>query len=100
MAEEMGDTNPPVTPMIARGDQMVVPQPSKVTYGTADFNAGGSRWRDCWATDCGPRAQGTTREPRSSTVDQPGVAPARRERSTVIGCGVCGCGGTLSWDEW
>ncbi|WP_328940256.1 hypothetical protein [Streptomyces sp. NBC_00250] len=27
------------------------------------------------------------------------VRPRARERSTVIGCGVCGCGGTLSWDE-
>lgn len=44
MVEAMGDTNPPVTPVIARGDRMVVPQASEATHGwfTAYFNAGGS----------------------------------------------------------
>ncbi|MET9347726.1 hypothetical protein [Streptomyces termitum] len=43
MAEELGDTNPPVTPMLARGDQMAVPQASEATRGwfTAYIGAGG-----------------------------------------------------------
>ncbi|MFE0777825.1 hypothetical protein [Streptomyces sp. NPDC058861] len=43
MAEELDDTNPPAVPMLARGDQVVVPQASEAARGwfTAYFEAGG-----------------------------------------------------------